>query len=82
MKKRIICMALAAMLLTACTPAAPARPADDDVVTIVCTTYPIYLLAKTVTEGAGGVEIALLDTACSVNHIITFYRINLNFPIS
>ena len=62
MKKRLICMALSAMLLTACAPATPARPADDDVMTIVCTTYPIYLLAKTVTEGAGGVEIARLDT--------------------
>ena len=59
MKKRFLILSLAAaLLLTACGQAAP----KEDKLTIVATTYPVYLFASAVTEGVEGVEVLRLDT--------------------
>ncbi len=59
MKKRFLILSLAAaLLLTACGQPAP----QEDKLTIVATTYPVYLFASSVTEGVDGVEVLRLDT--------------------
>ena len=63
MKKKILSLVLAAgMLLTACGQIAPGQGSGEDKLSIVCTTYPIYLFASAVTEGVDGVEVLRLDT--------------------
>ena len=59
MKKRFLILSLAAtLLLTACGQPVP----QEDKLTIVATTYPVYLFASSVTEGVDGVEVLRLDT--------------------
>jgi ABC-type Zn uptake system ZnuABC Zn-binding protein ZnuA len=59
MKKRFLILSLAAaLLLTACGQPVP----REDKLTIVATTYPVYLFASSVTEGVDGVEVLRLDT--------------------
>ena len=61
MKKRFLILSLAAaLLLTACGQTAPA--AQEDKLTVVATTYPVYLFASAVTAGVEGVEVLRLDT--------------------
>ena len=51
------CLLALLLLLPGCAPAAePAR------LTVVCTTYPIYLLASSLAEGVEGVAVERLDT--------------------
>ena len=58
MKKRVFIVVLALLLiLPSCA------PAEEEVrLTVVCTTYPIYLFASAVTEGVEGVAVERLDT--------------------
>lgn len=58
MKKPILFAIIASLLLAlpGCAPAEEAR------LTVVCTTYPIYLFASSITEGADGVAVERLDT--------------------
>ena len=57
---KITSFALAAALLLALSSCAPAR--EEARLTVVCTTYPIYLCASSVTEGVEGVTVERLDT--------------------
>ena len=58
MKKSLRTILLAALLaLSSC---APTR--DEARLTVVCTTYPIYLFASAVTQGVDGVAVERLDT--------------------
>ena len=59
MKKIKLCLALMALLaaVSGCAPAAA-----EARLTVVCTTYPIYLFASSVTEGVEGVTVEQLDT--------------------
>ena len=59
MRKLLLAALLAALLLAlpSCTP-----PAEDARLTVVCTTYPIYLFASAVAEGVDGVSVERLDT--------------------
>lgn len=58
MKKRALPLLLAALLLLpACAPAA-----EEPRLTVVCTTYPIYLFASALTENVDGVAVERLDT--------------------
>lgn len=58
MKKMILTAVLAALLaLSGCAPAAEAPR-----LTVVCTTYPIYLFASSIAEGVDGVSVERLDT--------------------
>ena len=62
MKKRLLSAVFAAVfLLSACGQTAPAQKQEDKL-TVVCSTYPIYLFASAVTEGVDGVEVVRLDT--------------------
>ena len=59
MKKSILIVLLSALLtLPACAPAGVAGAR----LTLVCTTYPIYLFASSLTEGVEGVAVERLDT--------------------
>ena len=60
MRKRIILFGLVLSLLCGCG-ANPSAP-EKDKLTIVATTYPIYLFASAVTEGVEGVEVERLNT--------------------
>ena len=58
MKKAILTVVLAILLaLPGCAPAA-----EDARLTVVCTTYPIYLFASSMAEGVDGVRVERLDT--------------------
>ena len=58
MKKKILSLVLAAvMLLTACGRQSAAGPEDDGSLRIVATTYPIYLLVNYLTQGLEGVHV-------------------------
>lgn len=62
MKKRLLIALTALLLLAGCTPS-PAASADDTPgLTILTTTYPVYLFASAVTEGVEGVTVERLDT--------------------
>lgn len=59
MKKRaFICILALLLALPGCAPAAGEKAR----LTVVCTTYPIYLFASSVTEGVEGVAVERLDT--------------------
>ena len=64
MKKRLFALGLAAVcLLTACGPKTIPQREDDGVLTIVATTYPIYLFASSLTEHIGdSIVVERLDT--------------------
>jgi len=62
MKKRLLSLLLALFVLTGCSPAAPAGSGEEDAVTIVATTYPVYLFAVAVADGVEGIRVERLDT--------------------
>ena len=64
MKKRVFALITAAfLLLTACGQSAPAKNASEETrLSVVATTYPIYLFANTVVSNVEGVEVLRLDT--------------------
>ena len=58
MKRPILAVFLAAFLLfPSCAP-----PAEEARLTVVCTTYPIYLFTSSITQGVEGVAVERLDT--------------------
>lgn len=76
MKKLLsmICILLFTLSLTACGQAAPAEDSTSDTLQIACTTYPVYLLAQSVTEGAKNVELSLMidqQISCLHNYSLT-----------
>ena len=61
MKKRLLSAVFAAVfLLTACGQTVPPQSSGEDKLTIVCTTYPVYLFANAVTDSVDGVEVLRL----------------------
>lgn len=62
MKKRLIFLLLSLFLLAGCSSGAPASGSGEDTLTVVATTYPVYLFATAVTEGVEGIEVDRLDT--------------------
>ena len=62
MRKHVLAALLSlTLLLPGCAPAEGER----DRLTVVCTTYPIYLFASSIAEGAAGVAVERLDTGSS-----------------
>ena len=59
MKQKIWSALLALLVLAGCAPSAPAREAN---LSVVATTYPIYLFTCAITEGVEGVAVERLDT--------------------
>lgn len=57
MKKPILIFLALALLLPGCAPRT-----EDARLTVVCTTYPIYLFASSIAEGVDGVSVERLDT--------------------
>ena len=62
MKKPLISLALALSLLCGCGSSGAASTQQDNTLTVVATTYPVYLMASAVTEGVEGVEVERLNT--------------------
>lgn len=63
MKKRVLSFLLCTVLLLAsCGRTAPTKQTDDGKLTIVATTYPVYLFASAVTAGVENVVVERLDT--------------------
>lgn len=56
-KSLLICILAALLTLPSCAP-----PAEEARLYVVCTTYPIYLLASAAAEGVDGVRVERLDT--------------------
>lgn len=56
-KLMLICILSTLLALPSCAPAA-----EETRLTVVCTTYPIYLFASAITEGVDGVAVERLDT--------------------
>ena len=74
MKKLFALLCAFALLLSACGQPAASQPPEDDTLRIVATTYPVYLFATAVTEGAEGVEVSLLvnqQTSCLHDYTLT-----------
>ena len=61
MKKTLIPLTLALGLLSGCG-APAATPGDDGSLTLVATTYPVYLCASALTDGVEGVTVERLNT--------------------
>jgi ABC-type Zn uptake system ZnuABC Zn-binding protein ZnuA len=61
MKHRFLPLLLLLCLLAGCGSSVPAQT-EDNTLTILCTTYPIYLFASAVTDGVEGVTVERLDT--------------------
>ena len=59
MRRPFLAALLAALLLT--LPSCAPSPAQERL-TVVCTTYPIYLFAASLTQGVEGVQVERLDT--------------------
>ena len=64
MKKSILISLLAlALALAGCSPSAPAQSGGEEArLTVVSTTYPVYLLASALTENVEGVTVERLNT--------------------
>ncbi|NBI08853.1 zinc ABC transporter substrate-binding protein [Colidextribacter sp. OB.20] len=72
MKKTVLISILAALLLS--LPGCGARAEEAPRLTVVCTTYPIYLLASALSEGVEGVAVERLDTgsvSCLHNYTLS-----------
>ena len=61
MKRKLLSVLLALGLLTGCS-ASPQPGSQEDSLTILATTYPVYLMVSTVTEGLDGVTVERLNT--------------------
>ena len=62
MKRPILLTLLAALLLS--LPGCGAGAEEGPRLTVVCTTYPIYLFASSITQGVEGVAVERLATSC------------------
>lgn len=60
MRKRIILLSLVFVLLCGC--GSPPAPQEEDGLTIVATTYPVYLFTSAVTQGVEGITVERLNT--------------------
>ena len=70
MKKRLLSILLAVLLLSGCTPA----PEEDETLHVLATTYPVYLFTTALTQGMEGVEVDLLvnsQTSCLHDYTLT-----------
>ena len=62
MKKPLFSLALALSLLCGCGPSGSVSSQKDDTLTVVATTYPVYLMAQAVSQGVEGVAVERLNT--------------------
>lgn len=70
MGKRLFPALLAALLLSGCAPVS----AGGEGLRVLCTTYPMYLLTTSLTQGVEGVEVSLLvnsQTSCLHDYTLT-----------
>lgn len=63
MKKTIVICVLTALLALLVLPFCGTPAAEEARLTVVCTTYPIYLFASSLSEGVDGVAVERLDTS-------------------
>ncbi len=61
MRKKLIPFAMALSLLSGCKSPSPAQQ-QQDALTILATTYPVYLFANAITDGLDGIRVERLNT--------------------
>ena len=61
MKRKLLSVLLALGLLTGCS-ASPQPGSQENTLTVLATTYPVYLMVSAVTEGLDGVTVERLNT--------------------
>ena len=61
MRKRLIPLLMALSLLSGCGSSSSPQP-QDDTLTILATTYPVYLCASAVTDGLENIQVERLNT--------------------
>ena len=74
MKRPILSMLLSVLLLLPGCTQAPSGSSQEEGLTVLATTYPVYLFTTAVTEGAEGVEVSLLvnqQTSCLHDYTLT-----------
>ena len=82
-KRLLPLLMMTGLLLTACTPAAApgsSQPEDSATLSLVTTTYPLYLFASEVTRGAEDVTVSLLvnqDVSCLHDYTLTVQDMKL-----
>jgi len=62
MKRKLLSLLLTLCLLAGCSGGASQSQAEQSELTILATTYPVYLMASAVTEGVDGVKVDRLNT--------------------
>ena len=62
MRKLCLVLAAAVLLLSACTIKPGSSSGEEPRLTVLATTYPVYLLASAVTEGVEGIQVERLST--------------------
>ena len=62
MRKLCSLLTAAVLLLSACTIKPGSSSGDEPRLTVLATTYPVYLLASAVTEGVEGIQVERLST--------------------
>jgi len=62
MKQKLLSLLLALCLLAGCSGGTSQSQAEQSELTILATTYPVYLMASAVTEGVDGVKVDRLNT--------------------
>ena len=62
MRKLCLVLAAAVLLLSACTIKPGSSSGDEPRLTVLATTYPVYLFASAVTEGVEGIQVERLST--------------------
>ena len=62
MKRPILSLLLSALLLLPGCAGAPSEPSGEEGLTVLATTYPVYLFARAVTQGVEGVTVERLNT--------------------
>lgn len=62
MRKLCLLLTAAVLLLSACTIKPGSSSGDEPRLTVLATTYPVYLLASAVTEGVEGIQVERLST--------------------
>ena len=62
MKRPILSMLLSVLLLLPGCTQAPSGSSQEEGLTVLATTYPVYLFARTVAQGVEGVTVERLNT--------------------
>ena len=78
MKRRILSMLLSVLLLLPGCAQAPSGSSQEEGLTVLATTYPVYLFARTVAQGVEGVTVELTANGRHTNYEMKLSGFNLD----